>query len=75
MSRHVPAIRSENLSRQVAGTCPAMTVGRTSVHPDFGSSCTLVGRRLDISMQDQTSAAPPHHYFPLPVGKLAASPS
>ena len=24
--RHVPAIRSERLSRPVAGTCPAMTV-------------------------------------------------
>jgi hypothetical protein len=29
MAGHVPAIRSESLSRLVAGTCPAMTVGWT----------------------------------------------
>ena len=33
----IPAIRSESLSRLVAGTCPAMTVGRPSVHRDFRS--------------------------------------
>src|SRR5438045_358189 len=31
MAGHVQAIRSESLSRLVAGTRPAMTVGRTSV--------------------------------------------
>jgi hypothetical protein len=31
MAGHVLAIRSESLSRLVAGTCPAMTIGRTSV--------------------------------------------
>jgi hypothetical protein len=31
MVGHVLAIRSESLSRLVAGTCPAMTIGRTSV--------------------------------------------
>jgi hypothetical protein len=28
MAGHVPAIRSESLSRLVVGTCPAMTVGQ-----------------------------------------------
>jgi hypothetical protein len=31
--------RSENLSRLVAGTCPAMTVGRTALPRDFRSRC------------------------------------
>src|SRR5580704_2346101 len=40
MAGHVPAIRSENLPRLAAGTCRAMTVGRTSLHCDFRSRCT-----------------------------------
>src|SRR5277367_2981870 len=35
MAGHVPAILSESLSRLVAGTCPAMTVGWMSVHRDL----------------------------------------
>ena len=39
MAGHVPAIRSESLSGLVAGTCPAMTIGRMSVHRDFRRRC------------------------------------
>ena len=41
----VPAIRSESLSRLVAGTGPAMTVGWTPVHRDLRSRCARMPGR------------------------------
>jgi hypothetical protein len=43
MAGHVPAIRSEGLSRLVAGTCPAMMVGQRAAGVFAVSWCPRAG--------------------------------
>ena len=58
MAERVPAIRSESLSRLVAGTCPAMTVGRTPAYRDFRSRNqefrTISGGLISSQLQGST---------------------